>query len=475
MIRLPAAVYNPSPITVINAKVPRSLDLHQLGIDPKWHDYARVLISLVANHRRRRRARNSRRKKDRDGAEEMWTPLPSDFARDAVFHGSPKLLGQLVKAGVLERTRYTQPDRARGLGGRCRDYRLGARYRNDRLRTHPVTHHEVIKKRNGYRAKCDEKMTSVLKGIRAWYYRVNVVDGAPLDKCKSLRTLAELRHRRFYRDRFGRIHTLITNLPREYRQYVRLAGQEFWSVDVKTSQPLLLGIQLRQEIEEARRRERDREGRREERREGASTRGEGEGREGTEGRTGYDAVTYLDRCLMDVVRFIHDCVHNDVYAMTMDDVNRELVTIGLPGDWRRDDAKASYMPVMFGRADHMGTLCGRAVQRLWPGVYDRIQSVAQASAERELPRRMQRRESDIMIEGVAACLVRDHPEVPFLPLHDAILTPKEHIGLVEGLIRESWQAACGVSPKVDPKEWTAPEDPKPKRTKRRLPRRPAAA
>jgi hypothetical protein len=42
----------------------------------------------------------------------------------------------------------------------------------------------------------------------------------------------------------GRVHTNLTNLAREHRQYLRVGGRLLWAMDVTNCQPLLLGLTL---------------------------------------------------------------------------------------------------------------------------------------------------------------------------------------------------------------------------------------
>jgi|LSQX01.3.fsa_nt_gb hypothetical protein len=43
-------------------------------------------------------------------------------------------------------------------------------------------------------------------------------------------------------DQYGRLHTAITNLKTEFRNYLRLDGERLAGVDIRTSQPLFLGL-----------------------------------------------------------------------------------------------------------------------------------------------------------------------------------------------------------------------------------------
>jgi len=44
------------------------------------------------------------------------------------------------------------------------------------------------------------------------------------------------------RDEYGRLHTVLTNTKRDFRRYARLDGKRLVGWDIKTSQPLFLGL-----------------------------------------------------------------------------------------------------------------------------------------------------------------------------------------------------------------------------------------
>ena len=46
-------------------------------------------------------------------------------------------------------------------------------------------------------------------------------------------------------DDYGRFHTNITNLKRELRSVLRVSGRPFWELDIKGSQMLFLGLEMK--------------------------------------------------------------------------------------------------------------------------------------------------------------------------------------------------------------------------------------
>jgi hypothetical protein len=56
-----------------------------------------------------------------------------------------------------------------------------------------------------------------------------------------------------------------------------------------------------------------------------------------------------------------------------------------------------------------------------------------------LARRMQRKESAIMIEGVAGRCLREMPNIPIYTIHDSVATTPDHVDKIKQIIREEFQ------------------------------------
>ena len=54
-------------------------------------------------------------------------------------------------------------------------------------------------------------------------------------------------------------------------------------------------------------------------------------------------------------------------------------------------------------------------------------------------------------------LVREHPDMPVLTVHDRVLVPAERVGSVERVIAEEWAAKFGVFPNTKVTRWTDPQ------------------
>ena len=70
----------------------------------------------------------------------------------------------------------------------------------------------------------------------------------------------------------------------------------------------------------------------------------------------------------------------------------------------------------------------------WPTVASRIELLKRGDY-RQAAMELQRAESEIMIQGVCADLMRDHPEMPILTVHDCLLVPPAHAETARNAIR----------------------------------------
>lgn len=228
------------------AHLPQSLDLKSLlgrRELARWHDYAAWLVSKVV----------FRRFVDDGVTGETFVPLSKKACLTAVpQHVRKPLLTFLADEQVLECDNHSFPPLC-GRRGKAYCWRVGEPYRRDKIRPHLLTHPELVRKLARDRASVTD-LTHC--GLRAWVERVEVVPEAP-EGFHPLLDALKLGDRRFHVCDQGRVHTPITNLPRQCRQFVRLAGNHLTSVDVSTCQPLLLGLIFAQELNSQQKRRRN--------------------------------------------------------------------------------------------------------------------------------------------------------------------------------------------------------------------------
>ena len=130
-----------------------------------------------------------------------------------------------------------------------------------------------------------------------------------------------------------------------------------------------------------------------------------------------------------------------------------------------------FLAVIYGHPDDMNTVVGKAIKKLYPGVFDRVVELNFTLGQGGLPRLMQSIESGVMIGRVAGRMVREYPNTPLLTVHDSVAVPPEHIGVVEDIIAEEWMAEFGMAPRTKTSSFTDPQVPRKRRKKKRGRRR----
>lgn len=170
----------------------------------------------------------------------------------------------------------------------------------------------------------------------------------------------------------GRVHTNVTNLPRWCRQFIRLGGSELVSVDISTSQPLILSLVIA--------------------RERAGVRGSGGTGPSTAHNSPADASmlpptavttsaapalvpagkptapagggpepTYRPESGDDINEFMRDCLEGRVYD--------RIVAAVADGRYTRDRVKRRFLAVIYGECRNMHTTVGKAIELLYPTVF----------------------------------------------------------------------------------------------------------
>lgn len=390
------------------AHVPTDIDFAAVAGRPGWVDYAKWVVGAVVFQRYR----------VHDLTADDWCPLGSGFVRAFVpCRVWVPLRDRLVGAGVLEWDRHCRPP-TRGAGGKCYYFRVGRGWRHNRVEAHQLRNPELVNRMVAYRRRERAKVTDpVLAGLRRWVERMEVLPEAPfgdpvLDRIR-------LGDHWFAVCEQGRVHTPATNLAREFRPHVRVAGQKVVSVDVSCSQPLVLAAVA-----------------------GGPTPGRGRSRgEGHHPHYVPFVVQNSDRRPND--DFLADCLSARLYERFV-------------GAWglNRDATKVAVLALVYGYPKAFVREHAAAFRSLYPSTWDRISQIATALPHGELARMMQRAESDLMIRGVAARFLREHPRTPVLTVHDALLVPPWCDGIAEALIRDEWRSRYGIEPRVKVSPWT---------------------
>jgi len=405
------------------AHLPASLDLATV-VGPQRIDYAAFIVSRVV----------MQRYLDRNATANTPVPLASAFLRKTIPGGAGSaILKDLIQNGALETDgRYRRGED--GEPGECRRFCIGERYRADPIIPRPLTHPELIRKLEDYvQRERDELKDPVHRKLRDWHDRIEVMSHAPYGQNPLLDVMIQ-GERRLKPCPQGRVHSNVSNLPAQYRQFLRIDGQPLEVVDVATAQPLLMGHLLEglaERAEQARwRRKKEEEGREKSRR-----------------------VLLANSSDSDLRMYVSDCLSATLYENLVDDT-------GYP----REVVKGLLLAVMYGHPNDMCTKVGLAFKARYPAVFAAVAQLNLEWGHGSLPREMQRLESTVMIDRVVRRLIREQPRVPLVTIYDGIMAPPGNGDWIEQVIAEEWKALFGHVPRLKRSMFT---DEQPARVHRR--------
>lgn len=407
----------------VTTYLPETLDL-SLIVPPKWHDYAAWVVGGLYLRRHTEKYAD-----------------PDDFRRTSstiLKQVLPKrdyaaILALLIDGGVVERNDSYRVG-TRGRPGRCKGYRLTAKYRENHFRRVRLPHHELRWKVARIRAREDALIaTDVHHHLRQSLSRLELTADAP-----DALPLARIRDRGFWLTvcAYGRVHTNLTNLGEDLRQYLRVGGRPLWGVDIVNSQPLLLGLTLAAEN-------------------GFRSTDLQLYRAWLENPTNplpnltpsTPPIPYLgpygtglNERQDDVGEFIRLCLEGGIYE-------RLMSLTGLS----RSEVKDEFFGVAFGRPWlRAHTPFGAAFRREFPSCWEGMCRL-KADDHAELARQMQMVESYVVIRRTCARLATAFPDAPLLTLHDSLVSDEAHIEEFGRVLVSEFRATFGVEPRVKTK------------------------
>ena len=258
-------------------------------------------------------------------------------------------------------------------------------------------------------------------------------------------------------DRFGRVHTAITRLPKSLKCCLTVKGQPLQGIDLANSQPLFLGLVANQYFTDRHERARLRNW----------TPARRSGRNDRARRTGRNAarreppITMVEKSqvlcfqrgyenrLMTVSgqelsgddweprsngldEYLHDCQAGSLYEK-----------LKRPGEDLARLKKALFTDVLYGRDNYPSQLrdgfhrqylaIGFMLTELKAGEYCRPSGL------------MQHKESKLFIGTICNRIKEEQPDIPLVTIHDSLLTTPAHVEYVEAVTRSEF-ARLGVSP-----------------------------
>lgn len=351
-----------------------------------------------------------------DVDERGYVRLMAKYLRKVMKHDHySDVVDSLLEGGAVTRSPYQVGERAFG-------YVLADRFRDDRHVRTPATDVRLIGRLDAFHQQAElerrARMMPVHFGLERSQWRLRIDGGMareiltklppesnPFDIQGILVSNILQRQFRMSVGRHGRVANNITSMKRELRAALRVDDFPLHHVDISCCQPALIGKAAQQA---------DRQG-------GGQT-----GREGTAsiydaGNTTPSKSDLDDYCWLVQSGEFYDYLRSQVEAQsclsfTRDELKRRFLT-DVIAKKKANDRGAEYPSEV-----------ENCFRRLFPSVYRFIRDInCDGFQHADLIRELQRQESSLVIETVAADLLTRFPGMFVLTLHDAIFTTPDGI------------------------------------------------
>lgn len=234
-----------------------------------------------------------------------------------------------------------------------------------------------------------------------------------------------------------RLHSVITNIQKSYRRYLRYDGNPLVGVDISNSQPYLLCLlfnplfwkrnsslnislwhlpnNIQQYFNDIR----------------------------------IDRITKYTSSLEsgNLTSYTTKASEGRVYEYMMDIINGNH-DYGLS----RDDVKTMMMTVLFSNNRYIPML-KRLFKDSFPEIYELIRLIKQWN-HRSLPCLLQSIESEIILHRCCKRIWEEYnQEIPIFTIHDSICTIPQYVEIVKSIMNEELEKSTGIKPHLKVEEW----------------------
>lgn len=388
--------------------------------------------------------------------EEGYMPLHAPVLKHRI-HNYVKHMQWLTDNKVLERSKSYEP------GARSYGYRFAKEYVASPVVPVHITKY-TLRKNIGTKNNWDRNMAAKYRYLECWFNEDLNLDfdaalirlewlrmedfcagkfGAQLSYNGSYANLMQLKEREYYFNvdyTAGRVHTNLTSLRGELRNYLTYAGKQLASVDVVASQPFLIANVLLSpwyyEKENG-------------------------------GRLSYHKtwgcikeeidIAEVQKHIMslspDAELFKQD-VSSDFYTAFLHRVKQS----GEETELTRDDMKKAVFLALY--SDNNFIYQEQAyLKRIFRAVYPSVYAVLAAYKMRKpraLPVLIQHIESLLIPASVARSLSKHNRNLPVFTIHDSIVLPADELELCKEAFIETYTSLVGATPNLKTELW-APE------------------
>ena len=385
--------------------------------------------------------------KDRDGkCQDDWVSLKSEYLRNVIGWADFKKVMRMARnCGILECNGHYE------VGGHSKGYRLGENYRDKKWRGWKVQDFALIQRLKSAQNK-DLRETLAGRPINSflWESLNNLTVEIPEDARAALPPHEGLAVSRildgdfyFTQDDFGRILSNLSGLPRHLRKFLRYNGEVLSQVDIPSSQPLLIAVDI-------------------------LNWGTDQGKSSSlhpplppslpfpppyEVKGVKSNYTYKRSLIQnDLKKWLALCESGELYVYLIE-------RTGLSHHTKDTFKRTHFFLSIYGRiTEH---------KKVWNVIREDFPTVAEYiefhklpgkskrwkrgalidNSYAELPKRIQRVESDFVYESVCGAIHERNPQLPLLTIHDSVVILPRHAKIVRDTMRREFRK-LGVNPSL---------------------------
>ena len=372
-----------------------------------------------------------------------FVPLKAEYLQNIVGTNIwCEVKRQAMKIGLLE------CDESYSAGRYSKGYRLAKPFAESRPHMLAVTKKRLARRITQHRAErqevdltrlrrqgCNYEL-DLVRYLVGWLKSIEIADtetlptDLPLYQDIAANFIRDKRFRWKF-DRFGRFHTNITNLCRRLRPFLSVCGQSLVNIDISNSQPLFIGMLVKDQTSQAGRKE-VREGGRESRHTYVSL---------FQSAVRQDTIAY-SALPADSVQYLRLCEEGHLYEYLAEQAGLDLT---VDEDARRR-FKRRVLASMYDKDCHRNDVY-RIINTCFPSVTAFLRKL-KAENYRNAAWQAQRVESDFVFNRVVRRIMRELPKIFVATIHDSILTTQGNEEAVRAIMLDEFYK-LGVHPKID--------------------------
>lgn len=386
----------------------------------------------------------------------------------------PKYFDYLISHGIFETDRHFVP------GIKSKGFRFTPKYRvpikveriKPTVKNKSITKQKEkfkMQKKYNYLFRWMNPMLQISFNDAVDYLKTELVYNSKADLGKALRkfnatyaNIFRINEADFYfsvDSNIHRLHTNLTNLKKEYRNFITYNGQSLVAVDFINSQPLISCVLLHEDF--------------------YKFTIEGAEREfnfnwynisnqisqyfNTNPNISYSLPSTLSPSIMvpkneenhtrkGFQKYLTECENGVIYEYIQKEL-KEQCQIEVAD---RKTLKSIVFTTLFTDNKFIGQPEAepkRLFKYLFPDVY-RVFSLLKKGDKRFLPILLQSIESKLMLDYVTRRISDERPDMPIWTIHDSVVCPVGNEKYVANVMKEEAQKAIGVTPKVNFEYWT---------------------